>query len=170
MKHLLTTLTLAAAALLSVSGISSCSDDDDGPIKNVDVKFEQALQQKYPEAPKNVEWDREAAWTVAEYHNLQGREVEVWFDSKARWVMTLTDLGRSLDQVTPEVATAFQNGAFSTWTIDDIDYCERPDQNFYAIDVEKQGYKDRTLIYAPGGSILVDAEESHMKIRPDTKI
>lgn len=154
---------------LSTLSLTACGDDDDNsPAIDVPAQFMTALTQHYPEA-RNVEWEVRGNYRVAEF-TLNRKSMDVWFNSSATWVMTKTELNRSLLSLPEAVATAFAGGEYGTWTIDDIDYYQRPDRDFYVIEVENPGQPDTDLFYNTDGSFIKASNTNHTDIFPDTAI
>lgn len=166
MKRLLFLMTVLTAAI----GFVACDDDDDNktPDMNVTGEYVQALTARYPTAYR-VEWERKGPWHVADFY-IDRDEMEAWFDADARWVMTRTELGKNLLSVPTVVANAFASGDYSTWTIDDIDYYEKPDMEFYVIEVENPGRPDMDLFYGTDGVLIKAIQAVDTEITPDTVI
>lgn len=148
---------LLVVALFSAVVLQSCSDDDD-PI-TVSEAIQDAFATLYPSAT-NVEWEIKSGYYVAEFWQ-SNREVDVWFSSNAEWCMTETDLGVSLTLLPDAVQTAFASSDYSSWTVDDIDQYERPnDEVFYLIEIETAGQADRNVYYDATGTLLKDAVDT----------
>ncbi len=150
------------------------TDDDDVIYPNSSISsstsaLQTALLEMYPTATK-IEWEIEAGYYVAECM-YNSREIEVWFTSTAEWCMTETDYGKNLSLLPSAVQTAFNSSAYTTWTIDDIDYYERTDIAFYLIEVETNGQTDRKLYYYADGTLIKDvADTNNDDIYPTTTI
>ncbi len=164
MKRLLFLMSVLVAATAFVA----CSDDKDDPDYKVDPAFVKALSDRYPTA-YSVDWDREGAWFVAEF-NVDRDRMEAWFDSDARWAMTRTELNRNLLSVPTAVANAFASGDYSTWQIDDIDYYEKPQREFFVIEVENPGQADMDLFYNTDGTLIKAVPSTDADITPATVI
>lgn len=160
---------IGAAVLVPATVLSSCGDDDDDKVTgSVPEAFTKALQAKFPEA-KNVEWERKGNYYVAEFtHNFQ--ETDVWFGDGAQWAMTVTDYGKNLFFLPPEVEASFAESEYGYWTVDDVDFYERTDRNFYVIEVEKKGQPDTDLFYQPDGARIKAITHSTQDITPVTPI
>ena len=153
-------------AFFGAFAIQSCDDNDDP--KTVSEAFVEALKQKYPDA-KNVKWETKSQYMVAEFdHNFQ--ETDVWFDRDANWCMAPTDYGKNLFLVPGVVGDAFANGKYGTWTLDDIDFYERQDIEFYVFEVEKKGETDMDIYYATDGTLIKAIPHSEADIYPTTPI
>ena len=64
--------------------------------KELPAKIQAAFEKMYPQAV-NVEWEQMAGCYVAEFV-MDNREIDVWFDENAQWVMTENDV-ESLEKV-----------------------------------------------------------------------
>lgn len=134
-----------------------CSDDDD-PM-TVSEAIQDAFESKYPSV-SNEKWEIKSGYYVAEF-SVNGQETEAWFSSAAEWKMTETDLRTNLSLLPEAVQTAFAASEYRTWTVDDIDRYELPNQvTFYLIEVEKAGQKDRKLFYSPDGTLLRSVDDA----------
>lgn len=156
-----------AAALAGVA-VSACGDDNDG--MNPMDGYIEALDAMYPGASRVAEWERESGYVVAEFRDAGGFDVDVWYmPSEPVWVMTVTE-GATVDDLPEAVSTALTTGDYASWSVDDIDYYERPDMQFYVIDVEARGQKDVSLYYYPDGELIKAVAEDDHDILPNTKI
>lgn len=163
---------LSLMLALSVGGLcfTSCGDDDDDKIKLPD-SFSQALETKYPGYARKAKWGREGAYYVAEFRNDQRHDVDVWFNGDATWAMTQTDYEANPMMLPNEVTIAYEATDYAgSWTIDDIDFYERPDINFYVIEIDKKGAPDRELYYKPDGTLIKDIVATDIDILPTTPI
>ena len=166
MKKNLLFLFVALAGLFS---FASCSDDDDDKgLSSVPAKVEQALSDRFPDA-KNVKWEKKGAYIVADFYELR-LDKEAWFTHAGEWKMTETDYGKDLFYLPADVEGAFAAGEYGTWTVDDVTYYERPDKNFYLIEVEKPGHRDMDLYYNADGTMIKAVADNDADITPDTVI
>ncbi len=163
-------LLVGAVALAGLS-LTACGDDDDKNSVNPMDAYIEALDAMHPYASRNATWERKSGYIVADFRNASGFDTEVWFmPSNAVWVMTVTE-GESLAEMPPVVKDAFTSGPYSQWTVDDIDYYERPDTKFYIFEVEKTGEKDMNVYYTADGELLkVVASSTDVDILPTTQI
>ena len=166
-------ILFAFVALLGMGVFTACSDDDDNDTPSVvEKQYVDALNKLYPKA-KDVEWKKEAAYTVAEFnYPAEYVGVDVWFDGNASWMMTSHDYGKNLFFLPPIVEAAFNTTDYSTWTVDDIEYYEYPvnTKNFYLIEVEKQGEPDANLFFKEDGTLIKTVSGEIAEITPDTAI
>lgn len=159
-----------AVMAVTMTGFSSCSDDDDDLV-TVDPAYTNALSAIYPGVADKAEWEVKGEYYVAEFRNDQRQDVDVWFAQGAKWAMTEIDLGRNPLSLPDAVSASYAaNDRSIDWTIDDIEYYERPDIVFYVIEIEKAGQRDRDLYYSPDGSLIKDVESDGIDITPTTKI
>lgn len=160
-------ILLIGAAILGLC-TTACSDNDDDIKGPVDSKFTNALTALYPQA-KDVEWERDGAYITADFsHNFQ--DIEVWFDQNAKWCMTETDYGKDFFMIPPVVNAAFAESEYSSWTVDDISFYERPDIKFYVIEVEQSGNPDTDIYYTPEGKLIKVLPNDRSHITPTSPI
>lgn len=168
MKKYIYLLVLALSSV-TATAFASCSDDDDNIATDKIEALDKALDAIYPGASANARWETEKGYYVAEFNNNERQDVEVWFDRSPKWVMTETDLDR-IDQLPEAVQAAFNAGGYAGYLVDDIDFYERFDGNFYVIEVEKQGQPDTELFYKDNGEFIKANTGGSIKIYPDTVI
>ena len=153
-------------SVTTVMAFTSCSDDDDD-IK-VESDYTEAFNKKFPNT-KGVKWERKGAYKVAEFR--QNRfEVEAWFDADARWCMTDTDYGRDRTQLPAAVDATVTASEYASWTIEDIDYYERTDLNFYVVELETKGMADVYMFISPDGDVLKVQSEPMADVTPTTPV
>lgn len=143
MKRILAALAIAAAALLS------CEKYDDGkPSKAVRAEF----NSMYPNA-RDVEWELEYGnWKVSFETGTAPnvKEREAWFDVNGNWLRTETDISQS--ELPKAVKDALEASEYASpyLQIDDIDYVETPDGDFYQVDVKVAGVEISLDVTASG--------------------
>lgn len=133
MKNCLFTLLLLAVPLTFVS----CSDDDDDNKFNfVTEAVHNAFQNLYPQV-QPYDWEIEGAYIKAEFYkdNLHS---EAYFTPEGAWVRTETDFRGTL----PEPVTAYLTTNYSDYTVDEVDWVETPNGNYYEVELEKPGTPD----------------------------
>ena len=132
MKRILTILAIAAAALLS------CEKYEDGkPSKDVRAEF----NSMYPSA-RDVEWEPDFGnWKVSfETGNATNvRDHEAWYDVNGNWLRTETDILPS--EMPKAVMDALEASEYASpyLQIDDVDFVETPEGDFYQVDVKVAG-------------------------------
>ena len=148
--------------------LTSCSDDDDDiRVKDVPNAVLAAFEAKYPNVQR-AEWDQKKGYYVADFWQ-EGMETHVWMNNGAEWKMTELDLGTNLGLLPDAVQSAFLNGQYANWRVDDIDKFERTDRTFYLLEIETKGQQDRDVYYAEDGSILKDeVDRENNEVTPDT--
>lgn len=160
-------------ALVSMTAFTSCHDDDDdsGKTASVPKAYTEALTAKYP-AATNVVWEKKDAYMVAEFkQNNDMEDLDVWFDATATWAMTDTDYGKNVFFLPAAVNAAWAQGQYGNWTVDEIDFYQRPDIEFYVLEVEKTGQPDTDLYYLPDGTqIKAVASDATSDITPTTVV
>lgn len=134
--------------MMFVSLLASCSSDDDYLPPNKEVVNE--LYQLYPDA-RNVEWSQKGVYYVADCY-AQGVELDVWIDANANWVQTEKSLLR--ENLPASVYTAFEQGDYGSWAIDEITLLTFPiNPTLFVIEVE-QGNREVMLFYSEYGGLL----------------
>lgn len=147
-------------AIFAVCGLQSCGDDDKDI--NPDQAYVNALNNMNLNL-QNVKWEKKGAYKVAE--GQQGLfEVEVWFDAEAKWAMTETDYERDYSNLPQAVINALNTinggnsaatgGITANWAIDDVEYFQRPDMNFFKIKITEPGQKDVYQYFTVDGNLL----------------
>ena len=107
-----------------------------------------AFAERYPEATVN-NWEREGTFLKAEFNN-NGSAAEAYFNADGEWVRTETDFHEAL----PEAVANFLYANYATYVVDEVDWVETPTQNYYEIELEKNGSPDLKLHITPSGTLL----------------
>lgn len=138
-------------AALSLCLFQSCDNDDNEPVPGyVSVEAKTAFEQKFPSA-KDAEWKTRHDYLVVEFKQDKV-EKEAWFDNSGAWYMTETDI--PFAKLPDGVKTAFQQGKYSTWKVEDVDMIERWEaETVYVLEVE-QGDSEVDLYYSPDGILV----------------
>ena len=123
--------------LLGVSILTSCEKEDDIHLSDVPSAVVNSFEAKFPNASR-AEWEKKGGYIVAEFWQ-DGMDTQAWYNSNGEWLMPEFDWGRNVSALPQAVQEAFQNSAYATWRVDDIDLYERPKDAFYLIEVEPQG-------------------------------
>ena len=104
--------------------------------KGLPVEIQTAFEKMYPQA-ENVEWEQMAGCYVAEFV-MDNREIDVWFDEKAQWVMTENDV-ESLENVPAPVAENFMKSIMASMRLKDVRIITFP-KHPTVIVIEVEGY------------------------------
>lgn len=152
-----------------MAALTACDDKDNNALDREYTNYTLALQQRYPTAT-NIKWEIEGIYHVADFY-VDHNEMEAWYNGDIRWMMSRTEMGRNLLSVSGIVADAFASGDYGTWSIDDIDFYEKPDRQFYVFDVENPGQPDMLLFYNTDGTMIKAIPDTNgFEITPDTAI
>lgn len=151
-------LSYLFVALFSSTMFTSCNNDDEHIPSNVTRAVLDAFEMDYPSVNR-VDWDYEHGYSIAEFHQ-NNTELHVWYNRDADWCMTETELGHTLANVPHGIQDAFLKSNYDMWNVDEITRYERPADEFYLIEVERKGEKDRKLFYSPTGMLLKDAVDT----------
>lgn len=128
----------------------ACDKKDDNDSIRVSAEFSNALKTLYPDAT-HIEWEKKGQYTVADFR-LSNTEYSVWFSANAEWLLAESDINYASLPV--PVQTAFRNGEYATWKIDDTDLVERPQrEKLYRIEAEK-GEQEVDLFYLADGTLV----------------
>lgn len=143
-------IQMLAMMFIAVLAFSACSDDDDNDGIKVPEALSQALKAQYPSAT-HIEWEQKGNFYVADCR-VDGKEKDVWYNAKAEWQLTETDL--QWNDVPGTVQTSFENSEYADWQRDDVDLLEYPvEPMVYVIEVEK-GNKELQLFYSQEGNLI----------------
>lgn len=137
--------------LFLLSGLFlACDKDNKDDSTRVPAEFSNALKTLYPDAT-HIDWEKKGVYTVADFR-LNNTEYSVWFSANAERVLAESDINYT--SLPAAVKTAFQNGTYANWKIDDIDLVERPErESIYRIEIEK-GEQDIDLFYLANGTLV----------------
>lgn len=139
---------IALCLSLTPFAFVACDDDDDD-IKRPTQAVETAFTQKYPNA-QFVDWEKEYGLYKAEFRN-DAVVSEAWFEADGSWVRTETGVHpNTLPQ--PVLDYVAQN--YVGYRIDDADWVETPEQNYYELELEKGDRLEFHLLILPDGSPL----------------
>lgn len=141
--------TVYTLLFLSILFLACDKKDDDDSIR-VSAEFSNALKTLYPDATR-IEWEKKGQYTVADFR-LSNTAYSVWFSANAEWLLAESDINYASLPV--PVQTAFRNGEYATWKIDDTDLVERPQrEKIYRIEAEK-GEQEVDLFYLADGTLV----------------
>lgn len=120
--------------------------------KELPAKIQAAFEKMYPQAV-NVKWEQMAGCYVAEFV-MDNREIDVWFDENAQWVMTENDV-ESLEKVPAPVAEAFMESIMSSMRLKDVRIITFPKHpTIIVIEVEVYNSNEEfQLFYSPDGKL-----------------
>lgn len=120
--------------------------------KELPAKIQAAFEKMYPQAV-NVEWEQMAGCYVAKFV-MDNREIDVWFDENAQWVMTENDV-ESLEKVPAPVAEAFMESIMSSMRLKDVRIITFPKHpTIIVIEVEVYNSNEEfQLFYSPDGKL-----------------
>lgn len=120
--------------------------------KELPAKIQAAFEKMYPQAV-NVGWEQMAGCYVAEFV-MDNREIDVWFDENAQWVMTENDV-ESLEKVPAPVAEAFMESIMSSMRLKDVRIITFPKHpTIIVIEVEVYNSNEEfQLFYSPDGKL-----------------
>lgn len=143
---------LLAAAIVAVS-FTGCDDDDDDNdlnISNLPSAITSYISENYPNATiTSAELEANGDYDV---EILDGTtQKDVLFDSAYEWIYTEWDVAVA-DHPT-NVTTTISN-TYSDYTIDDAEYYETSDGDYYYLELEKSGSADIYVKVDTEGNII----------------
>ena len=110
----------------------------------------QAFNDKYPDAT-NTLFTIEGNYYVAEFTN-NGVSTEAWLTDQGKWMMDKADT--PFNQLPQDVTTAFDNGLYAGWKVDDTYTIHRDSMAVvYKIEAEKAD-SDMDLYYSRYGNLI----------------
>ena len=109
--------------------------------------IESAVQNLY-EGARIIEIDREYNKIEVDIvHNQIGKEIT--FDTQLNWLYTQWDVwSRNL----PEIIQGYIQSNYTNAWIDDAEYYETPNGNYYEVDIERHGDRDIDLWFDADGN------------------
>ena len=142
MKNILSLIMLLTLAV----GATSCDDDDNNVAINDNVK--NYINTHYPNA---VIIEAEYKYNLLEVEIYDSTtKKDVYFNNKDVWMMTTWDI--AINAPLPDAVTAAIATAYEKYKIDDVEYTETPDGDYYSIDLER-GNKEFNIHVTPDGTI-----------------
>lgn len=149
LKNLVIGMTLGLLPL----GFQSCDDDDDKDIV-ASPELASAFEAQFPDVDSRfVQWEWDGRRNAYEADFWEDRyEKTAWFSPNYVWQMTETDLNPPYSEVPPVVIDAAEAQYPDFW-IEDIDYIETPDNDYYVVEMER-GERDIYLNIEEDGTIF----------------
>ncbi len=143
MKRILWMLILAAAMIFS-----ACDNDDryenyPGPMQPSDLPQDTRsfVDSYYPNARiTDIDYER-GVYEVDIIDN--GVERELYFSSDGTWLRTTTDL--RLSDVPQVVLDAVQTTEYAAWQLEDADFVQTPDGEWYLLELEERTGREREI-------------------------
>lgn len=115
----------------------------------VSGSIEEQIESMYPGA-RILEQDWEDGYLEVEiWHD--GREKSVYFNGADEWVWSQWDVRTS---ELPEAVTAAVQAEYPDYRIDDAEFVETPDSEYYRIELEGWGDQEIDVRVTPDGTIL----------------
>ena len=138
-------LILGILACICSVMATACSSDDNLAVNEAVIT---AFQQKYPNT--TAKWGFENNLYKAEFVK-NGAEVDAWFQADGTWVKSETDLQVSdLPANLKEIITR----DYAQYVIDDVDWIETPNGNYYEVELEKAGAADLYIYITAKGQYV----------------
>lgn len=134
--------------LLTIFTFAACDFDDHNIVLNKTV--EDFIEDKY-EGAKILQAESESLGTIEVEFVHDGRKKEAYFNKRTdEWLYTKWDV--TIGEVPDIVKETLQN-SYPDYVIEDINYVERPNANYYEFELEK-GIIEITRYITPDGELL----------------
>lgn len=144
-----TFFTLFAGLAILLAGCDNNDDDHKNAIEPTEPVM-QAFNKKYPDASNPI-FTIEGNYYVAEFTN-NGVSTEAWLTEQGKWMMDKADT--PFNQLPQPVTTAFDNGLYAGWKVDDTYTIHRDSMAVvYKIEAEKAD-SDMDLYYSEYGNLI----------------
>ena len=134
-----------------IKAVADTDNDDEGhlpPAQTSDAILA-FIKEKYPDA-RLVETEIE--YNITEVEIIHGGYYkEVLFDKDNKWISTSWDIRP--DQLPSVIKQALAESQYSTYVIDDIEYFETPEGNYYLLELEL-GEKEVKVKMDPTGKFI----------------
>lgn len=134
--------------LLTIFAFASCDFDDHKII--LDKAVENFISEKY-EGARILQAESESLGTIEVEFIHDGRKKTAYFEKRSNdWIYTTWDV--TMSEVPDAVKETLQNN-YSGYEIEDINYVERPTENYYEFELEK-GVIEIVRHITPDGELL----------------
>lgn len=134
--------------LLTIFTFAACDFDDHNIVLNKTV--EDFIEDKY-EGAKILQAKSEGLGTIEVEFIHDGRKKTAYFEKRSNdWIYTTWDV--TIGEVPDIVKETLQN-SYPDYVIEDINYVERPNANYYEFELEK-GIIEITRYITPDGELL----------------
>lgn len=142
---------LPLVAAVCATSLQSCDKDDDYDIRQAPRELVEAFNAKFPGVDGQcVEWEWNGRMNAYEADFWQDRyEKSAWFSKSYEWLMTETDYNPPFSEVPQAVIDAAETQN-PDYRIEDIDYIETPQENYYNVEMERNDRDIYVDIYADG--------------------
>lgn len=142
-KIFITTFFLAA-----LFNFMSCDDDKDLASSDVPKAVEQTFSSMFDGV--YPQWELENKLYKAEFFQ-DGHEKEACFKSDGSWTHTYTDIYQN---ELPEKVTSYVSAKYAGYRIDDSKFVKTPSTEYYQLELEKNGKRDKFLHLTADGQEL----------------
>lgn len=130
--------------------MSACGDDDVDLVPDqVPAVVKESLEAMYPGAM--ARWELERGLYKAEFYNSDRKEVNVYFEKNGTWAKTHTDFN-PMDL--PQVVKDYAATNYSDRYIEDVDWVETPQSNYYLLELDRENKNDIYLKITADGTVI----------------
>ena len=109
------------------------------------------INRQYPNA-KIIEIEKEGNAIEVDIRDANIHR-ELLFDAKGEWLYTKTEV--ILMNIPEAIMSAFKNSQYANWRIDEIDYFDTPEKDFYIFELDSEPEDTYLKIYTDGTMELV---------------
>lgn len=146
--------------LFSLPVLVACSDDENEMKVELNNAVLEFIDSKYQGAKlRSSEYEKNGLLEVEIMHD--GKVKDVYFDSQSKWVYTSWDV-RKADL--PQVVTGALTEAYPDYVIDEADYVERENIEYYAVEMDKG--KVSIMVYVSPDGVILEATEGEPGTKP----
>ncbi len=144
LKNFFLCLTMGAMAMFN----TSCGDDDLKP-SEVPAAVMATFQEMFPNT--TAKWEKEKNGQIKAEFRIDYREMEAWFEKNGSWKMTKKDI---IASELPQAALDYLEANYSGVEIDDVDWVETPESNYYIVELDRNNKKDIYLKFTESGEFI----------------
>ena len=134
--------------LAALFNFVACDDDKDLDSSDVPKAVEQTFNSMF--ANVHPQWELENKLYKAEFFQ-DGHEMEACFKSDGSWSHTITDIYQN---ELPEKVTSYVSAKYAGYRIDDSKFVKTPSTEYYRLELEKNGKRDKFLHLTADGQEL----------------
>lgn len=122
-------------------------------ITEMPVQIKEYIIQSHPNAII-VDVDREKdKWEVELIENITQKELDFTLDTNS-WMQTKWEV--QIKDIATVVLDVIKTTPYATWTIDDVDFVQNPQGEFYLIEFEKKGEKEIKKLFNAETGLMIE--------------
>ena len=153
MKERIFTLTCGGLLFIAFIVFVACNNDDESNKVNKMVK--EAFEARFPGATA-VDWNMKKSYYKADF-KWDEKDHDAWFMNTGVWLQTESDM--TYVDLPELVKTAFTNGMYADWRVDNVEKLERLNMlTLYRIEVKKSS-SELELYFDEMGDLVRESNE-----------